>query len=130
MEELVRVSTTEARLKEVMRETGKKQTDLVNDTGLNKSIISRCVSGKTEPGNKTVMLLAKALNVSEMWLWGYDVPKERSQKQKKTDKVSQVFDTLLRDPTLLDIVVKLVQMDSEQRIRYMQIIELLDKKQD
>ena len=83
MNDLNRVSTTMERLAEVMQETGKKQADLVRDTGLNKSIISRCVSGKTEPGNQTIMLLAKALNVSEMWLWGYDVPKERVAPPKE-----------------------------------------------
>ena len=128
MNKLIRMATTSERLEEAMKETGKKQADLVSATGLNKSIISRCVSGKTEPGNKTIMRLAQALDVSELWLWGYDVPKERTPSQKKTDKMAELFDIMLKDPALLDMVDKLAKMDAEQRASYQQIMELLDKK--
>ena len=37
--EVTRVATTKERLEEAMKETGKKQADLVRETGLNKSII-------------------------------------------------------------------------------------------
>ena len=114
MEGLTRTATTKERLKEAMLETGKKQTDLVRETGLNKSIISRCVSGKTEPGNQTVMLLARALNVSEMWLWGYDVPKRRVEWQKKNDAIIDVVSKLRSDPDFFEVVTQLAELPAEE----------------
>ena len=110
MDKLARPSTTKERLEEVMRETGKKQVDLVRETGLNKSIISRCVSGKTEPGNQTVMLLARSLGVSEMWLWGYDVPKFRTPEQKKNDAIVGVVSKLRSDPGFFEVVTQLSEL--------------------
>ena len=72
------VSTAADRIQQAMNETGKKQADLAEATGLNKSTISRYLSGQVEPKQKAIMTLAQALDVSEMWLWGYDVPKERA----------------------------------------------------
>lgn len=114
MEELTRTATTKERLEEAMRETGKKQADLVRETGLNKSIVSRCVSGKNEPGNQTIMLLAQALNVSEMWLWGYDVPKMRVAWQKKNDVIVDVVSRLRDDPDFYEVVTQLAELPTEE----------------
>lgn len=65
------------RLNEAMRIRNFKQVDLVERTGLTKSAISQYVSGIYEPKQKALYLLAKALNVNEAWLMGYDVPMER-----------------------------------------------------
>ena len=39
---------------------------------ISKSDLSQYVSGKTEPRSDKLCILAKALNVSEQWLLGYD----------------------------------------------------------
>ena len=80
-----RVSTTAERLREAMHATGKKQTDLVHDTGLNKSTISRYLSGNYEPKQDAIMKLAKALKVDEMWLWGYETKMERAPGRDKSE---------------------------------------------
>ena len=54
-----------------------KQTDLVRKTGIGKSSISTYLSGDYEPKQKNIYKIAFALNVSEAWLMGYDVPMER-----------------------------------------------------
>ena len=128
MDELIRVATTQERLEEAMREAGKKQADLVQATGLNKSIVSRCLSGKTEPGNKTVMRLAQALGVSEMWLWGYDVPKDRAAWQKKNDVLQDVSIKLRNDPDFFDVVAQLAELPPEQYASVKSIISALGKK--
>lgn len=61
-----------------MRIRNMKQVDIVEKTGLGKSAISQYYSGKYEPKQKGIYLIAKALNVSESWLMGYDVPMERT----------------------------------------------------
>ena len=58
---------------------GMKQVDLVNITGIGKSSISTYLSGEYEPKQKNLYKIAKALDVSESWLMGYDVPMERQE---------------------------------------------------
>ena len=84
MEEWRRVASTADRLREAMEDTGKKQVDLMRETGLNRGTISRYLSGEYEPKQIAVQKLAVALDVSEVWLWGYDVPKERKKEEKPT----------------------------------------------
>jgi transcriptional regulator with XRE-family HTH domain len=46
-------------------------------TKIPKSAISQYVSGAFEPKQDRIYLIAKALNISEAWLLGYDVPMEK-----------------------------------------------------
>lgn len=73
-----KVSSTSERLQEAMNAARMKQADLARATGLSKGGISNYVTGRYEPKSDIISKLAKALSVSEMWLWGYDVPKERA----------------------------------------------------
>ena len=66
-----------------MKERNLKQIDIVrlaepyckeNNTRLGRNDISQYVAGKSEPGKHKLYILGKALNVSEAWLMGYDVP--------------------------------------------------------
>ena len=56
-----------------------KQADLVRLTGIGKSSISTYISGEYEPKQKNIYKIARALNVNEAWLMGYDVPMEREK---------------------------------------------------
>lgn len=55
-----------------------RPADLAEKSGLSKSTISHYMSGYTKPKSDKLFILAKALNVSETWLIGYDVPMERN----------------------------------------------------
>lgn len=77
---------TSIRLKQIMKEKNLKQVHILQlakpictkyGERLEKNDLSQYVSGKTEPGQVKVCILAEALNVSESWLMGLDVPKER-----------------------------------------------------
>jgi transcriptional regulator with XRE-family HTH domain len=114
MEKEKRVATAAQRIREAMAACGKKQIDLVNETGLQRSAISRYLSGEYEPKQNAIHKLAVALDVSEMWLWGYDVPRERTPEQKKNDKLSLLVVRLRRDPAFYDVVEKLDQVAPEQ----------------
>lgn len=88
MEKWRRPSTTADRLKEAMKHRGVKQVDLSKITGIHKGSLSNYTSGRYEPKSEVINKLAKALNCSEMWLWGYDVPMERQDTQQSSpDKV-------------------------------------------
>jgi len=54
-----------------------KATELAELSDIPKSAISQYLSGKFEPKQKGIMQLAKALNISEAWLMGADVPMQR-----------------------------------------------------
>ena len=56
-----------------------KQTDLCSSTGIPKSAISQYIKGSFEPKQDRIFLMAKALNVSEAWLMGYEVPMEKEK---------------------------------------------------
>lgn len=81
MADWIRTSSTSERLQEAMRYAHMKQADLARATGLSKGGISNYVTGRYEPKSDIISKLAMALGVSEMWLWGYDVPMERSVKK-------------------------------------------------
>ena len=82
MSSWIKTSSTSKRLKEAMNIRNMKQADLSRATGLAKGGISNYVTGRYEPKSDVISKLAKALNCSEMWLWGYDVPMERKDKIK------------------------------------------------
>lgn len=67
-----------SRLRKAMEIRGVSQTELVKRTGIGKSSISTYLSGDYEPKQKNTYKIAKALDVNEAWLLGYDVPMERN----------------------------------------------------
>ena len=77
MENWVKNSTTSIRLQEIMKEKNIKQAELARLTGISRGAVSNYVLGRYEPKSDIINKFAQALNCSEMWLWGYDVPKQR-----------------------------------------------------
>jgi transcriptional regulator with XRE-family HTH domain len=70
------------RIRQGMELRGMKAVDLVQATGIGKSAISQYILGKYEPKQVAIHKIAKALNVSEAWLMGYDVPIQRAEEIK------------------------------------------------
>ena len=52
------------------------QTELCAKAKISKSSLSEYLSGKYVPRQDKVFILAQALDVDPVWLWGYDVPME------------------------------------------------------
>ena len=65
------------RLKEAMELKNISQTELCLRTGIPKSAMSQYVSGAFIPKQDRTYLIAQALDISESWLMGYDVPMEK-----------------------------------------------------
>ncbi|MFS4464700.1 helix-turn-helix domain-containing protein [Staphylococcus haemolyticus] len=95
------------RLKEAMRINGMKQIDIINKSKLlndtdgvkiSKTDLSQYVNGKTSPGQKKLYILAKALNVSEAWLLGYDVePKRPTDEERKLSHKGEIIAAHISD---------------------------------
>lgn len=80
--------TTSQRLRQLMTARNLRQVDILRaaepycvkyNVKLGKNDLSQYVSGKVEPGQDKLTVLGFALNVSETWLMGYDVPMDRLQ---------------------------------------------------
>ena len=81
-----KISNTSKRLNYLINNYDIKQKDILEKVKpycekykirLEKNDLSQYVSDKTAPGQDKLSILAMALNVSEAWLLGYDVPMER-----------------------------------------------------
>lgn len=102
------------RLRKAMDDAGKKQADLVRETGLDRGSISSYLSGKYEPKQKAIYKLAAALNVSEAWLMGYDTPKERSAQSKRNDQLAKLIVRLRTDERFYNTVAALGELTESQ----------------
>lgn len=109
-----RKSDTPTRLRKAMELSGKKQVDLVRETGIDKGSISNYLSGRYEPKQEAIRRLAVALDVSEMWLWGYDVPMKRPEEQKNNDAISDIVARLRDDIKFLTVVKKIYDFDADK----------------
>lgn len=129
-----RVETTANRIKEALTLRKKKQIDLVKETGIDKGSISYYCSGKYEPKQDAIYKLAKALSVSEMWLWGYDCSRERPVEQKESDELTDLIDKLQEDSDLRGKVLKLSKGElhvesSDKILQYYNKLNDLGKKE-
>ena len=74
-----------------MTKNGLRQIDILNkaipfckkyNVKLGRNDLSQYISGKVEPSQKKLTVLAEALEVNEAWLMGYDVPMETEIKRQ------------------------------------------------
>lgn len=72
-----KIATFQDRITSALAENSITQAELARKTGIWASAISDYIKGKYEAKQDKLSMLARALNVSETWLMGYDVPKER-----------------------------------------------------
>lgn len=77
--------TTAQRLNQLISESGLRQVEILEkskpyqkelDVKMGKSALSQYISGKSNPDQDKLVLLAKTFGVSEAWLLGFDVPRE------------------------------------------------------
>lgn len=82
----MKVSSTAERLQFILSYRQLRQADILAacapycrmyDVKIGRNDLSQYVSGKVEPKQDKLAILAMALNLSETWLMGYDVPMSR-----------------------------------------------------
>lgn len=89
------------RIKNLLNERSMTQADLARLSGIRDSSISDYLSGKYEPKQDKIALIAKALNVSAAWLMGVDYinNSESTIQGYYTDpEVAEIADRLKNDP--------------------------------
>ncbi len=102
------MGTFSNRLNEAMQLRDIRAVDLVKETGISKSRISQYVNGIYEAKQTALYLLAKALNVSEAWLMGYDVPMDRANAVESTEGIAE-------DPFTDELYKKISLLDDEDK---------------
>jgi len=95
--------STANRLRYLMEANNLRQIDILNKTmpycrkynvKMNKSDLSQYVSGKAEPNQEKLFVLSSALNVSEAWLMGFDVPMARISEKNPAPKILEYYNNL------------------------------------
>lgn len=98
--------TTADRLQLIMQERNLRQADVLEmikpyceryDVKIPRNALSQYTTGKVIPKQDKLTILGLALNVSEVWLMGYDVPREREKnaqnpvRDSKRENISRLF---------------------------------------
>lgn len=108
------------RLKIALEKRNMRAVDLMEKAGVPKSAISFYLAGKSKPKADRLYKIAQALNISEAWLLGYDVPMDRSEASKKTDKLAELVLKMKNDDKFFKTVESIAALSDEQ-------LELIDK---
>jgi transcriptional regulator with XRE-family HTH domain len=115
------------RLSEALARKGWKAADLVEKTGVPKGAVSYYLAGKSKPKTDRLYIIAQALDVSEAWLLGYDVPMGRTDDQKKNDQLAKLIVKLRSDEGFYNTVVALSGLDENQYKGIEQLVLALKK---
>lgn len=115
------------RIREALSIRGIKQVELAEKTGIAKGTINNWLNNRYQPRQKSLMILAKALDVSEMWLAGYDVPMERPVAQKKSDELTQLIFEIKEDEDLKDLFTEITHLTGEQKNTIKSMVSELSK---
>ena len=84
-----RVASCGHRISQALTLRGMKQSELCKLANVPKSSLSLYLSGAYEPKQDRIYAMAKALNVSEAWLMGYDIPMGREKISPEEPKLSE-----------------------------------------
>lgn len=84
------IDTFANRLNKAINIRNIKPVELAEKTGIDKSKISSYMSGRYKAKQDGIYLLAKALEVSEAWLMGLDVPMDKNVYTKQKPKAIKV----------------------------------------
>lgn len=69
------------RLRKALEIRNMKQSELCQRSKIASSAMSEYLSGKYEPKQDKIYIMSEALNVDPVWLMGFDVPMEKSDKK-------------------------------------------------
>lgn len=86
--EYKRTATCADRIKTALTIRGMRQSELCRITKIPKSALSQYISGAYDPKQDRIYLISRALNVSEAWLMGLDVPMERAKEKNSSEELT------------------------------------------
>lgn len=102
------------RLRKAMDANEMKAVDLCEKTGVPKSAISYYLAGKSEPKSDRLYIIAKALDVSEAWLLGYNVDMARDKSQKELDELADLNERIKKEKDFRQLILKINHLKPQQ----------------
>ena len=115
------------RIEQALNTRGMKRIELAEKTGISKATISNWINQKYQPKQESLFKLAKVLEVSEMWLAGYDATMERPVEQKKSDELAQLIHSMRTDDDLKNLFLSICSLTGEQRKTIESMVNELNK---
>lgn len=116
------VAELKDRLQQALDRKNWKSVDLVEATGVPKGAVSYYLAGRSKPKADRLYTIAQALDVSEAWLLGYDVPMGRTDDQKKNDQLAKLVVRMRSDEGFYKTVTALANLTESQ---YRSIVQLI-----
>ncbi|MBC9970265.1 helix-turn-helix domain-containing protein, partial [Staphylococcus aureus] len=114
------------RLKQIMSERKISQSELSRRTGIGRNSISDYLNGKYEAKQDKVFELAKALNVNEAWLMGFDISKNR---KIENNDITSIY-SKLTPPRQSNVLNYANEQLDEQNTKGDNIVDINSYKQD
>ncbi|HCU8332501.1 TPA: helix-turn-helix domain-containing protein [Staphylococcus aureus] len=114
------------RLKQIMSERKISQSELSRRTGIGRNSISDYLNGKYEAKQDKVFELAKALNVNEAWLMGFDISKNR---KIENNDIASIY-SKLTPPRQKNVLNYANEQLDEQNTKSDNIVDINSYKQD
>lgn len=102
------------RIEEALIMRNMKQTRLAEITKISRGTISNWAKNKYQPKQDSIYKLAKALDVSELWLAGYDVAMERPESQVNMDRLAGFVNQIRKDDRLKQLCFNIADLDPNQ----------------
>ncbi len=115
------------RIREALALRNMKQVELCEKTGIKKSSVNNWLGQRWQPKQDAIMKMARVLDVSEMWLAGYDVPPDRPIEQKKSDELAQLIHSMKESEDLKDLFLSICTLNDEQRNTIKSMVKELSK---
>lgn len=112
------ITTTANRLQEALKLRDMRAVDLSEKSGISKAQISCYLSGKYNPKAAPLYKMGVALDVSELWLSGYDVPMDRPEEQKRIDNMAILADSVTerieKETEFRELIEKINSLNPEE----------------
>ena len=120
------------RLNSILQKRNLSQADLSKMTGIRSSSISDWLNGKYEPKQDKIAIIAEALNVSPVWLIGYDEPSTTQTEGYYVDPETAEYAEMLRtrpEARLLFSASRGISTeDMEKAVEYIELLKLKHNK--
>ena len=97
-------STLINRIKKSLEDKNMTKAELARITGISNSSLSEYLTGKYEPKQDKIALIARALNVSPAWLMGFDDTLSAKEEREIESDLEDMMNSSLQLPMKMVLI--------------------------
>ena len=120
------------RLNSILQKRNLSQADLSKMTGIRSSSNSDWLNGKYEPKQDKISIIAEALNVSPVWLIGYDDTSSNQSEGYYVDPETAEYAEMLRTRPEMRMLFSasrgISKEEMQEAVNYIEFIKSRNKK--